>query len=202
MGPGAGDAGSGFAWPLCRRRVDAGDAGYTAVEARIRGAAANLPRRVDWANGGGPRGAVRTPGRLARCDRYGGVAAAALGLIDKPTAKRHPRRPAYRRCAGQDVKRTRKPRLPPPRKAVRLAPDLVPAASLAGRILGHRLELRRAGKILETAWQASPHPDLGRFLYGTACRNSRATFDETAERLSQCPPASRQKEAHRVRARL
>ncbi|HVY59658.1 MAG TPA: heme biosynthesis HemY N-terminal domain-containing protein [Xanthobacteraceae bacterium] len=45
-------------------------------------------------------------------------------------------------------------------EAVRLAPDLVPAAALAGRFLGEAGELRRASRILEAAWRANPHPDL------------------------------------------
>jgi HemY protein len=44
--------------------------------------------------------------------------------------------------------------------AVRLAPTLVPAAALAGRLLGEAGELRQAARIIETAWAANPHPDL------------------------------------------
>ena len=45
-------------------------------------------------------------------------------------------------------------------EATRLAPDLVPAAELAGRLLAEAGERRKAAKIIETAWKASPHPDL------------------------------------------
>jgi HemY protein len=45
-------------------------------------------------------------------------------------------------------------------EAVRLAPDLVPAAALAGRLLAESGEQRKAGKIVETAWKQNPHPDL------------------------------------------
>jgi HemY protein len=45
-------------------------------------------------------------------------------------------------------------------EAVKLAPDLVPAAALAGRRLAEAGEWRRARRILEAAWRASPHPDL------------------------------------------
>jgi HemY protein len=44
--------------------------------------------------------------------------------------------------------------------AVKLAPTLVPAAALAGRLLGEAGELRQAARIIETAWNANPHPDL------------------------------------------
>jgi HemY protein len=45
-------------------------------------------------------------------------------------------------------------------EATRFAPDLVPAAALAGRLLGEAGETRWAGKILQTAWRANPHPRL------------------------------------------
>jgi HemY protein len=44
--------------------------------------------------------------------------------------------------------------------ALKLAPTLVPAAALAGRLLGEAGELRQATRIIETAWRANPHPDL------------------------------------------
>ncbi|MCF8478451.1 MAG: heme biosynthesis protein HemY [Pseudolabrys sp.] len=44
--------------------------------------------------------------------------------------------------------------------AVKLAPDLVPAAALAGRRLAEAGDLRRAGKILAAAWSLNPHPDI------------------------------------------
>ncbi len=44
--------------------------------------------------------------------------------------------------------------------ATRLVPELVPAAALAGRLLAESGERRKAGKILEAAWKANPHPDL------------------------------------------
>ena len=45
-------------------------------------------------------------------------------------------------------------------EAVKLAPDLVPAAALAGRRLAEAGEQRRARKILEKAWMIGPHPDI------------------------------------------
>ena len=44
--------------------------------------------------------------------------------------------------------------------ALKLAPALVPAAELAGRLLGEAGELRRASRVIEKAWAANPHPDL------------------------------------------
>ena len=45
-------------------------------------------------------------------------------------------------------------------EAVKLAPTLVPAAALAGGLLGEAGELRKAARIIEAAWKANPHPDL------------------------------------------
>jgi HemY protein len=45
-------------------------------------------------------------------------------------------------------------------EAVKLAPTLVPAAALAGRLLAEGGELRKASRIIGKAWRAHPHPDL------------------------------------------
>jgi HemY protein len=44
--------------------------------------------------------------------------------------------------------------------AVKVAPDLVPAAAFVGRRLAEADNARKARKILETAWLANPHPDI------------------------------------------
>ncbi len=41
-----------------------------------------------------------------------------------------------------------------------LAPDLVPAAVVAARLLTRRGDVRKASKTLETTWKLSPHPDI------------------------------------------
>jgi HemY protein len=45
-------------------------------------------------------------------------------------------------------------------EAVKLVPDLVPAAALAGRLLADAGETRKAARVLENAWRLNPHPDL------------------------------------------
>jgi HemY protein len=45
-------------------------------------------------------------------------------------------------------------------EAVKLAPDLVPAAALAGRYLAESNEPRKASRILAKAWTLQPHPDI------------------------------------------
>ncbi len=44
--------------------------------------------------------------------------------------------------------------------ALKLLPTFVPAAELAGRLLGDSGDLKRASRVIERAWQANPHPDL------------------------------------------
>lgn len=45
-------------------------------------------------------------------------------------------------------------------EAVKLAPTLVPAATLAAKFLSESNQARRAMRVVETAWTAQPHPDL------------------------------------------
>lgn len=45
-------------------------------------------------------------------------------------------------------------------EAHRLAPDLVPAAAIAGRVLAARGNTPRAARVLLKTWRAAPHPDL------------------------------------------
>ncbi|MEW6766764.1 MAG: heme biosynthesis HemY N-terminal domain-containing protein [Pseudomonadota bacterium] len=45
-------------------------------------------------------------------------------------------------------------------EAVKLAPTLVPAATLAAKFLSESNQTRRAMRIVEVAWTAQPHPDL------------------------------------------
>ncbi|MBI3701465.1 MAG: heme biosynthesis protein HemY [Afipia sp.] len=45
-------------------------------------------------------------------------------------------------------------------EAVKLAPTLVPAVTLAAKFLSESNQTRRAMRIVEAAWMAQPHPDL------------------------------------------
>lgn len=49
-------------------------------------------------------------------------------------------------------------------EAHKLAPGLVPAAEIAGRIMASQGDASRAAKVLQKAWELSPHPDLA-FTY-------------------------------------
>ena len=75
-------------------------------------------------------------------------------------------------------------------EAVKLAPDFVPAAALAGRFLAEAGELRKASRIIRTAWKDNPHPDLA-----TAYIHLR--FGDTArERLSRAQELAAERPDH------
>ncbi|HEX3503830.1 MAG TPA: heme biosynthesis HemY N-terminal domain-containing protein [Xanthobacteraceae bacterium] len=60
-------------------------------------------------------------------------------------------------------------------EAQQLAPTLIPAAGMTGRLLAEGGYLRKASRIIEKAWRANPHPDLARayaqLRYGDAARD-------------------------------
>ncbi|MGB6923541.1 MAG: heme biosynthesis HemY N-terminal domain-containing protein [Methyloceanibacter sp.] len=45
-------------------------------------------------------------------------------------------------------------------EALRLAPSLVPAAEIAGRLLASKGESRQASRLIARTWKLAPHPDL------------------------------------------
>jgi hypothetical protein len=81
------------------------------------------------------------------------------GFIDKPTYERHGAVLLTARALALEESDPGVAKLLAV-EATRFAPDLVPAAALAGRLLGEAGETRWAGKILQTAWRANPHPHL------------------------------------------
>jgi HemY protein len=101
--------------------------------------------------------------RAARGDWAGALAAveanAAAKLIDKPTANRLR---AVLKTALAEERATREPQaaLALAQEATRLAPSLVPAAALNGRLSAAGGDYRRAARIIETAYEKIPHPDL------------------------------------------
>lgn len=52
-------------------------------------------------------------------------------------------------------------------RAHKLAPQFVPAAVIAGRLLAATDQSRKAAKVLEKTWRLAPHPDLAE-VYGAA----------------------------------
>jgi HemY protein len=71
-----------------------------------------------------------------------------------------------------------------------LAPDLVPAAVIAGRLLASRGQTARAAKIIESAWKRSPHPELATvYAYVRPGDSPRDRLDRV-RRLAQMTPNS------------
>jgi len=72
-------------------------------------------------------------------------------------------------------------------ESVKLAPDLVPAAALAGRRLAESGEPRKARKILEVAWAANPHPDIAEsyatLRLGDSARERLARMQKLADKV-------------------
>jgi HemY protein len=72
-------------------------------------------------------------------------------------------------------------------ESVKLAPDLVPAAALAGRRLTESSEPRKARKILEAAWAINPHPDIAEsyanLRLGDSARERLARMQKLADKV-------------------
>ena len=99
-------------------------------------------RRGDWT------------GALATVDSN-----ASARLIDKPTANRW-RAVIKTAMANELMERDPKGAMALAQEACRLAPTLVPAAAIFGRLAASSGDYRRATKALESAYAQTPHPDL------------------------------------------
>jgi HemY protein len=109
------------------------------------------------------------------------------GLIDKTTYRRH--RAVLltaRAIAAEDSDRDRAK--PLALDALKLAPTLVPAAVLAGRLLSESAELRKASRIIERAWRANPHPDLAETFAHLRLGDSARERLARAQSLAQKAP--------------
>lgn len=77
-------------------------------------------------------------------------------------------------------------------EAAKLAPELVPAVTIAARLSVEDGEFRRAGKLIEAAWRRNPHPDLAdvyiHLRYGDAARDRLAR----AQHLARLRPGDRE----------
>src|SRR5262249_11842518 len=93
----------------------------------------------------------RAPTRIATAPRN--------DLIDKTIApRRRPALPTAQAQAAEDGAAAKALELA--REAHRLAPDLVPAAAIAGRVLAAQGNTPRAARVLLKTWRLAPHPDL------------------------------------------
>ena len=101
--------------------------------------------------------------RTRRGDWAGALATinsnAAAKLIDKPTWNRW-RAVIKTAMAGEAMERDPKAALALAQEAYKLAPTLVPAAAITGKLLAQAGDYRRATRTLEAAYTQTPHPDL------------------------------------------
>ena len=166
-----------------RRRGDAGAATQYATEA------ARLAPAATWASD------AVLESRCAQRDWRGALASierrASLGLIDKPSARRQ-RAVLYAADALDQFEGDREGALAAAQDALKLAPDLVPAAALAGRILSQRGDLRRAAKIVETAWRSGPHPDLADVYLNLRPGDSGFDRLKRADTLAKLAPGAKE----------
>ena len=72
-------------------------------------------------------------------------------------------------------------------EATKLAPTLVPAAALAGRMLAEGGEPRKARRILDKAWLANPHPHLAQtyaqLRFGDTARDRLKRIEALAQKV-------------------
>ena len=167
-----------------RREDEIGARAYAAEAAR-------LAPSVTWANEAVLEAQCADgdwTGALETVERRG-----SLGLLDKSVARRQRAvlltAAAQRREAGEPEAATERAL-----QAVKLAPGLVPAACIAGRLLARRGDLRKAARIVESAWKANPHPDLAKVYLGLRTGDSvrdRLVRAETLAKLSSWHPEAR-----------
>jgi HemY protein len=69
-----------------------------------------------------------------------------------------------------------------------LAPDLVPAAVAAGRLLSRQGDIRRAARVLERTWKEIPHPELAEAYLHVRPGDSASDRLKRAETLQKIRP--------------
>lgn len=75
-------------------------------------------------------------------------------------------------------------------EAHNLAPDLIPAAAIAGRVLAARGQTARVAKVIERTWRRAPHPDLAMaYAYARPGDSPRDRL-ERVKRLARLTPHS------------
>ena len=127
--------------------------------------------------------------RTRRGDWAGALATinsnAAAKLIDKPTWNRW-RAVIKTAMAGEAMERDPKAALALAQEAYKLAPTLVPAAAISGKLLAAQAgDYRRATRMLEAAYTQTPHPDLAAAYLHVRHGNS------TEDRLSRARALAR-----------
>ena len=121
-------------------------------------------------------------GALETVERAGGARA-----IDKATLKRRRAVLLTALALANEEKDPAKARADAV-EAAKLAPDLVPAAALAGQLLSVDGKLRRAAWVVEAAWKAGPHPDLAEVYMDMRPGDSARDRLKRAKKLAKKSP--------------
>lgn len=87
-------------------------------------------------------------------------------------------------------------------EAHELAPDLVPAAVVAGRLLSRQGDIRRATRLLETTWKATPHPELADAYLHVRAGDSAGDRLKRAETLLRLRPHAEESRLALARAAI
>lgn len=87
-------------------------------------------------------------------------------------------------------------------EALRSAPGLVPAATIAARRLSAKGDFSRASKIVETAWKEHPHPDLAEAYLNVRHGDSALDRLKRARYLLRLTPTAREARFAIARAAL
>ncbi len=117
------------------------------------------------------------------------AAARRNGHIDKSVADR--RRAVLLTAQAQEVEESDAEKaLALASEAHGLAPDLIPAAAIAGRILAGKGNTPRAAKILQKTWSKAPHPDLSTaYAYARVGDSPRDRLDRVKQLAALRPYA-------------
>jgi HemY protein len=133
--------------------------------------------------------------RVAAKDWQGALAALEdnRNLIDKITGERQ-RAVLIAALALEKEQMSPDESLRLARIANKRAPDLVPATALAARLLARRGAVRRAARLIKSAWPLGPHPDLAKLyldLRPGESHNERLSRARVLAKLAPRDPESR-----------
>ena len=165
------------------------------VEARRRGDAEAAYAYALQAHRIAPLGLGRQCRARSSCDPCGLVACTRHGRresrpqIDRRDDCRSPARRSSDRAGAQSrAIATPSEALRLAREAAKLAPDLVPAVVLAGRLLSRKGDIKRAARMLEGGWRRGPHPDIARAYLDIRPGDSAADRLARAQTLGRLAP--------------
>ncbi len=118
----------------------------------------------------------------------------ALKIIDQNANQKTQRQRAVLHCAKALEIQNSKPEQAQHTalEALKLAPNLVPAAVLASRSLAAKGNYKRASKIIETAWKDNPHPDLADAYIDVRRGDSALDRLRRAQNLAKLLPEARE----------